>query len=96
MLELKLGWQSLRNNKQLYLPFTLATSLLIGVFYIFQAIINNDSLAKIPTASAINSIMQVALVFTSLIIVVFMFYINNIVAKQRNKELGLYSMICSL
>lgn len=93
MLELKLGWQSLRNNKQLYLPFTLATSLLIGVFYIFQAIINNDSLAKIPTASAINSIMQVALVFTSLIIVVFMFYINNIVAKQRNKELGLYSML---
>ncbi|MCI5762657.1 MAG: hypothetical protein MR028_09575 [Ligilactobacillus agilis] len=61
MLELKLGWQSLRNNKQLYLPFTLATSLLIGVFYIFQAIINNDSLAKIPTASAINSIMQVVL-----------------------------------
>ena len=93
MLELKLGWQSLRNNKQLYLPFTLATSLLIGVFYIFQAIINNDSLAKIPTASAINSIMQVALVFISLIIVVFMFYINNIVAKQRNKELGLYSML---
>ena len=93
MLKLKLGWQSLRNNKQLYLPFTLATSLLIGVFYIFQAIINNDSLAKIPTASAINSIMQVALVFTSLIIVVFMFYINNIVAKQRNKELGLYSML---
>lgn len=93
MLELKLGWQSLRNNKQLYLPFTLATSLLIGVFYIFQVIINNDSLAKIPTASAINSIMQVALVFTSLIIVVFMFYINNIVAKQRNKELGLYSML---
>lgn len=93
MLELKLGWQSLHNNKQLYLPFTLATSLLIGVFYIFQAIINNDSLAKIPTASAINSIMQVALVFTSLIIVVFMFYINNIVAKQRNKELGLYSML---
>ena len=83
----------MRNNKQLYLPFTLATSLLIGVFYIFQAIINNDSLAKIPTASAINSIMQVALVFTSLIIVVFMFYINNIVAKQRNKELGLYSML---
>lgn len=93
MLVLKLSWQSLRRNKQLYVPFILATSLLIGVFYIFQAIINNDSLSKIPTATAINSIMKLALIFISLIIVVFTLYINNIVSKQRNKELGLYSML---
>lgn len=93
MLVLKLSWQSLRRNKQLYVPFILATSLLIGVFYIFQAIINNDSLSKIPTATVINSIMKLALIFISLIIVVFTLYINNIVSKQRNKELGLYSML---
>ncbi|WHS11227.1 FtsX-like permease family protein [Ligilactobacillus salivarius] len=93
MLVLKLSWRSLRRNKQLYVPFILATSLLIGVFYIFQAIINNDSLSKIPTATVINSIMKLALIFISLIIVVFTLYINNIVTKQRNKELGLYSML---
>ncbi|MSE05703.1 FtsX-like permease family protein, partial [Lactobacillus salivarius] len=93
MLVLKLSWQSLRRNKQLYVPFILAISLLIGVFYIFQAIINNDSLSKIPTATVINSIMKLALIFISLIIVVFTLYINNIVSKQRNKELGLYSML---
>ena len=93
MLELKLGWQSLLKNKQLYVPFILASSFLTEIYYIFQAIINNDSLTKLPTAQAISNVMQVALIFIAMVIVVFMLYINNIVSKRRNKELGLYSML---
>lgn len=93
MLKLKLSRQTISKNLQLYLPFLLANAVLVGINYIFFSMTTNKSLEKQNYGSVLIQLMNVGLVFTLAITFFFMIYINSIVSRRRNHELGLYSIL---
>lgn len=93
MLKLKLARQTIGKNLQLYLPFLLANAVLVGINYIFFSMTTNKSLEKQNYGSVLIQLMNIGLVFTLAITFFFMIYINSIVSRRRNHELGLYSIL---
>lgn len=93
MLKLKLARQTISKNLQIYLPFLLANAVLVGINYIFFSMTTNKSLEKQNYGSALIQLMNIGLVFTLAITFFFMIYINSIVSRRRNHELGLYSIL---
>ena len=93
MLKLKLSRQIISKNLQLYLPFLLANAVLVGINYIFFSMTTNKSLEKQNYGSGLIQLMNIGLVFTLAITFFFMIYINGIVSRRRNHELGLYSIL---
>lgn len=93
MLKLKLSRQTISKNLQLYLPFLLANAVLVGINYIFFSMTTNKSLEKQNYGSLLIQLMNIGLVFTLAITFFFMIYINGIVSRRRNHELGLYSIL---
>ncbi len=93
MLKLKLARQTISKNLQLYLPFLLANAVLVGINYIFFSMTTNKSLEKQNYGSVLIQLMNIGLVFTLAITFFFMIYINGIVSRRRNHELGLYSIL---
>lgn len=93
MLKLKLSRQIISKNLQLYLPFLLANPVLVGINYIFFSMTTNKSLEKQNYGSVLIQLMNIGLVFTLAITFFFMIYINGIVSRRRNHELGLYSIL---
>ncbi|AEN77488.1 FtsX-like permease family protein [Ligilactobacillus ruminis] len=93
MLKLKLARQTISKNLQLYLPFLLANAVLVGINYIFFSMTTNKSLEKQNYGSFLIQLMNIGLVFTMAITFFFMIYINGIVSRRRNHELGLYSIL---
>lgn len=93
MFKLKLAWQNVTKNLQLYLPFLLANAVLVGINYIFFSMTTNSSMEKQGYGAGIIQLMNVGLVFTLMITFFFMIYINGIVSRRRNHELGLYSIL---
>lgn len=93
MLKLKLSRQIISKNLQLYLPFLLANAVLVGINYIFFSMTTNKSLEKQNCGSVLIQLMNIGLVFTLAITFFFMIYINGIVSRRRNHELGLYSIL---
>lgn len=93
MLKLKLARQTISKNLQIYLPFLLANAVLVGINYIFFSMTTNKSLEKQNYGSVLIQLMNIGLVFTLAITFFFMIYINGIVSRRRNHELGLYSIL---
>lgn len=93
MLKLKLSRQTISKNLQLYLPFLLANAVMVGINYIFFSMTTNKSLEKQNYGSVLIQLMNIGLVFTLAITFFFMIYINGIVSRRRNHELGLYSIL---
>lgn len=93
MLKLKLARQTISKNLQLYLPFLLANAVLVGINYIFFSMTTNKSLEKQNYGLGLIQLMNIGLVFTLAITFFFMIYINGIVSRRRNHELGLYSIL---
>lgn len=93
MLKLKLSRQIISKNLQIYLPFLLANAVLVGINYIFFSMTTNKSLEKQNYGSVLIQLMNIGLVFTLAITFFFMIYINGIVSRRRNHELGLYSIL---
>lgn len=93
MLKLKLARQTISKNLQIYLPFLLANAVLVGINYIFFSMTTNKSLEKQNYGSVLIQLMNIGLVFTLAITFFFMIYINSIVSRRRNHELGLYSIL---
>ena len=93
MLKLKLARQTISKNLQLYLPFLLANAVLVGINYIFFSMTTNKSLEKQNYGAGLIQLMNIGLVFTLTITFFFMIYINGMVSRHRNHELGLYSIL---
>ncbi|CAH1851938.1 FtsX-like permease family protein [Convivina praedatoris] len=94
MVELKLAWHSLTRNWQRYTLFVLSSTLLVAINYIFVSILQNPSI-KAPTNNGkmVISVVAIGFVFIALLSLIFMFYANGFLTRQRNQELGIYNIL---
>ncbi|EOL44729.1 hypothetical protein RV11_GL002478 [Enterococcus phoeniculicola] len=93
MFYLKLSWNNLKKNKTTYLPFLLSMIFLVILNLLMQVMIGNKGMQTIPRAATVQSIFgfgnNVVMIFS----LIFAFYTNSFLIKQRKKELGLYNIL---
>lgn len=90
---LRLAAQNLKKNKTIYLPYLLAASLIVSLYYILSSLspmIAESGMRGRSSMIAILGASQFICAFFSLLI---LFYINSFIVKRRKKEFGLYSIL---
>lgn len=92
MLKLKLSRQTISKTCS-FICRSFGNAVLVGINYIFFSMTTNKSLEKQNYGSVLIQLMNIGLVFTLAITFFFMIYINGIVSRRRNHELGLYSIL---
>ena len=87
----KLAWRNLKANKQLQVPFVLATSLIFAMLYIVASLVNNAFV--IERHRSLTTLMSMAMVVIFILCLIFTFYGQSFLARRRSKEFSLYSIL---
>ncbi len=89
----RLALNNLRKNRQTYLPFLLASTLLTFTMYSFLMIAFNPGLAKVHGGMQFVVILDFGIGVVGLFTAIFLFYANGFLIKRRKKEMGLYAIL---
>lgn len=87
-LYMRLAGQNIKKHRRSYVPYMLTGILTAAVYYILHSLAINPDVGE--TASAmLNLGVVIVMVFS----VIFLFYTNSFLMKQRKKEFGLYNVL---
>lgn len=89
----KLVMKNFKALRQIFIPFILATSVMMGLQYIMLSMINNDYIQK--RHADLPQLLVYSNILVGLLTVVFIIYANRFVMKQRRQEFAL-NMILGL
>lgn len=90
---LKLALNNLRRNSKKIIPYFIAVTIMVSVYFMVLMILHSKSLANVPESMYIQQLFGIGLYTLNIFIAVFMLYINNFLIKQRKKEFGLYGIL---
>lgn len=85
----RLAVTNLKNNRKTYFPYILTGMLTVMMFYIMDALAGSRSLRREILTEVLQYAVGVIIVFA----VIFLFYTNSFLIKQRKKEIGVYNIL---
>lgn len=85
----RLAADSLRKNRQTYLPYLVTCTVTVMMHYIITSLAHNPALGH----DALNSLLLVGECVSALFAILFLFYTNSFLIKRRKKEFGLYQTL---
>ena len=88
-LYFRLAWTNIKANYRLYVPYLLASTGMVMMFYIILM------LAKDPSINMgyLSAVLSFGSMVVGLFAVAFILYINSFLMKQRTREFGLYNIL---
>lgn len=94
----KLAAQNMKNNRQFYIPYLLATIGTTAAFYILAAIVNDPGADRLGEGTSngqayVSMFMVLGMFVVGLFSCIFLLYTNSFLIKRRKKELGLYNVL---
>lgn len=89
----KLAVSNLKKNRQVYLPYMIACTAAITMFFILQSLAKNDCLLSIRGGHTLISVLDFGTKVIAIFSVVLLFYTNSFLIKRRKKEIGLYNIL---
>lgn len=89
----KLAWQNLLKNGRFYLPYILTIIGTSGAFYILMALSGARDLPEMTRYAYLSMFVNLGTGVIGIFAVIFLFYTNSFLMKQRKKELGLYNVL---
>ena len=89
----RLAFSNLKKNGRLYLPYILAVIGTSAMYYIIGAIYRDEGIKKMPGSSDLGLIMGLGCGVIGIFAVIFLFYTNSFLMKQRKKEFGLFNIL---
>ena len=89
----KLAWEGVRKNKRLYFPYILSGSIMVMMYYILSFLIESPALAQMPGGSVLMTVLPLGCVVIAFFSLLFLFYTNSFLIKQRYREFGLYNIL---
>lgn len=87
-LYLKLALSNLKKNKKSYIPYVITCIVSIMMYYIIYAISVNKGLNHMVGAEAIKMMLGMGKYVIAIFSVIFLFYTNSFLMKQRKKKLA--------
>ena len=88
----KMAVSNIRKNKKIFFPYIMGI-FSVMMYYMMVSLMNNDGIRKMPYSDNILALLPIGLWVARIFIVVFLFYINSFLMKQRLKEIGLYNIL---
>lgn len=92
----RMALSNLKLNRRFCAPYLLTVALSCAMYYNICFVQNNRGIERIggPTTSMIlSTILQMGTAVLAIFSVIFLFYTNSLLIKQRKRELGLYSVL---
>ncbi len=89
----RLARQNLRKNFRSYGPFLLASILTVAMFYILCSLSVNPGLEGTFGGGTLGVVLALGTCVVGLFAVVFLFYTNSFLVKQRKREFGLFNVL---
>lgn len=89
----KMAVSNIRKNKKIFFPYIIMGNFSVMMYYMMVSLMNNDGIRKMPYSDNILALLPIGLWVARIFIVVFLFYINSFLMKQRLKEIGLYNIL---
>lgn len=93
MFYLNLASTNLKKNHRGYLPFLISMLFLVAINTMTQVIVNNEGMRALPGGDSASSMFGLGHIVIMIFTVIFSFYTNSFLLKQRKKELGLYNIL---
>lgn len=90
---LKLAFEGIRKNKRLYLPYILTGSVMVMMYYILSFLVESPSLSTMQGGYILKSMLPLGNGIIGIFSMIFLFYTNSFLIRQRNKEFGLYNIL---
>lgn len=90
----KLAINNLKRNKQIYIPYLIASISTIFTFLVYIAIGTTSTMTSLPLQSGfVQTFFKIGTIIIGLFSVFFLIYANSFLMKQRMKEFGLFSIL---
>lgn len=90
---IKLALSNLKKNKKFYLPYMIASIIMISIFYIMGFIADNKGLDNFRGTEYVKTLLTLGTWVVAIFAIIFVFYINSFLMKQRSKEFGVYNIL---
>lgn len=88
-----LAIQNLSKNRMIYVPYMLAQVLMVALFYNLLFLEGNETILSLPGGESIQQTLAYGALLMCLFMMIFLFYVNSFLMKQRKKEFGLYRVL---
>lgn len=89
----RLAWDGIRKNKRLYLPYFLTGGVMVMMFYILCFLIESPTLESMRGGTILMSLLPLGCIVIAVFSLLFLFYTNSFLIKQRYREFGLYNIL---
>lgn len=89
----KLAFHAIQKNKRMYVPYILTGSIMVMMFYILMSLLESPDLQYIHGGSLLMDILPYGCGVIAIFSLIFLFYTNSFLMKQRYREFGLYSIL---
>ncbi|NJP39749.1 ABC transporter permease [Oscillospiraceae bacterium HV4-5-C5C] len=89
----RLAVDSMKKNRQLYLPFILAASGMVLIFYILSYLAHSAFIRVLRGGSELSSIMNFGSIILAFFSAIFLFYTHSFLLRRRKTEFGLYNIL---
>ena len=92
-LYLKLALDGIRKNRRLYAPYILIGSVMVMMHYILAALSSTPMLRQFKGGGFLRTMLPLGVWVIVIFAAFFLFYCNSFIIRQRNRELGLFSVL---
>ena len=89
----RLAWDGIRKNKKLYVPYILTGAVMVMMYYILSYLIESPSLENMVGGSTLAIMLSLGCVVIAVFSLLFLFYTNSFLIRQRYREFGLYNIL---
>lgn len=89
----KLAWEGIRKNKRLYLPYLTTGAVMVMMYYIMSFLSETDLLTHMRGGNVLKNMLPLGCWIVAVFSLIFLFYSNSFLLRQRNREFGLYNIL---
>lgn len=89
----KIAWNGIKKNRRLYFPYILTGSVMVMMSYIIFFLSSSEMLVHMKGGGVLRTLLPVGSVVIAMFSVLFLFYSNSFLLRQRNREFGLYNIL---
>ena len=92
-LSVRLAWEGIRKNKQLYLPYICACVGMVALYYVMAALCDSALLYEMRGGNSSRIILGLGSWVIAVFAAIFLFYTHSFLLRRRQREFGLYHVL---
>ena len=89
----KLAWHGIWSNKRLYVPYLLTGAVMVMMHYIISFLGASELLRHMKGGSTLEMLLPLGAGVIGVFSMLFLFYSNSLLLRQRKREFGLYNIL---